>query len=241
MRDAPDQNTLPITAASWSSAFSSAGGRRAVRRSGPARSREAEVVDRAALGVEPGELLRVERVAARAFEQRPLVSAGSTVDRGSDEQTCRVLLGERREIEGERVQLPPPQPGRRSRSSGRAVQTSSIGTPETQSARWSMKSSSPASAQWRSSKTRTIGRCSASPSRNARQAVNDSSRRRRRRVGDADERTQSRAAIQSASSSRRPRGRLRRASVSRPQSSSSMMPACAFTISASAQKLTPSP
>ena len=51
--------------------------------------------------------------------------------------------------------LPPPQPGRRSSSSGRAVATTSSGTPLAQSARWSTKSSSPSSAQWRSSNTST--------------------------------------------------------------------------------------
>ena len=50
--------------------------------------------------------------------------------------------------------------------------TTSSGTPLTQSTRWSMKSSSPSSAQWRSSNTSTVGLSSASPSRNRRQAAN---------------------------------------------------------------------
>ena len=50
--------------------------------------------------------------------------------------------------------LPPPQFGRRSRSSGRAVATTRSGTSATQSTSSSTKSSRLSSAQWRSSKTR---------------------------------------------------------------------------------------
>ena len=56
-----------------------------------------------------------------------------------------------------KVRVPVPQPGRRSISSGRASVTTVNGTPELQSSRWSMKSSRPASAQWRSSNIRTTG------------------------------------------------------------------------------------
>ena len=55
------------------------------------------------------------------------------------------------------VRVPVPQPGRRSSSSGRASVTTVSGTPVLQSSRWSMKSSRPASAQWRSSNRRTTG------------------------------------------------------------------------------------
>ena len=75
------------------------------------------------------------------------------------------------------LRLPPPQPGRRSSSSGRAVQTTRMGTPEDQSTRWSTKSSRPSSAQCRSSKTSTSGRCSASASKKRRQAPKASRRR----------------------------------------------------------------
>ena len=57
--------------------------------------------------------------------------------------------------------FPPPQPGRRSRSSGRALQRTRSGIPLNQSTSSSTKSSSPSSAQWRSSSTSTSGRFSA--------------------------------------------------------------------------------
>ena len=75
------------------------------------------------------------------------------------------------------LRLPPPQPGRRSSSSGRAVQTTSSGTPVAQSTSSSTKSSRPSSAQCRSSKTSTSGPRSASPSKKRRHAANASARR----------------------------------------------------------------
>ena len=68
-----------------------------------------------------------------------------------------------------------PKPGCCSYSSGRAVQSSSSGTPSDQSARCSRKESSASSAQCRSSKTSTVSRPSAHDSSTRRQAVNDSS------------------------------------------------------------------
>ena len=137
--------------------------------------------------------------------------------------------------------LPPPQPGRRSSSSGRAVQTTSSGTPPAQSTRWSTKSSRSSSAQCRSSKTSTSGRslgerleeappgrerlAARSPPRLAVAARPTSGRRcvstqRARPV--ADERRRRMLASFG-------RGLVRR----RP---SRGCPACAFTISPSAQK-----
>ena len=72
---------------------------------------------------------------------------------------------------------PPPQPGRRSSSSGRAVATTSRGTPAAQSSRSSRKSSRASSAQCRSSSTSTAGVRAARPCRKRRQAANASSRR----------------------------------------------------------------
>ena len=72
--------------------------------------------------------------------------------------------------------LPPPQSGRRSNSSGRAVATTSSGTSVTQPTRSSMKSSSSSLAQWTSSNTSTVGRCSASASTKRRHAPKLSSR-----------------------------------------------------------------
>ena len=68
-----------------------------------------------------------------------------------------------------------PKVGCRSYSSGRAVQRTSSGTPSDQSARCSRKESNASSAQWRSSKTRIVGRASAQDSIARRQAVKDSS------------------------------------------------------------------
>ena len=64
--------------------------------------------------------------------------------------------------------LPPPQPGRASRSSGRAMQSRKIGTSRDQSATCSTRSWSGGSAQCRSSSTTTSGRSCASRSKSAR-------------------------------------------------------------------------
>src|SRR5439155_1629356 len=69
-----------------------------------------------------------------------------------------------------------PQPGCRWYSSGRAVQRRSRGTPSAHSDRCSRNASSASSAQCKSSNTSTLGRAAASPSRNRRQAVNNSCR-----------------------------------------------------------------
>ena len=75
-----------------------------------------------------------------------------------------------------KLRLPAPQPGRRSRSSGRASVTMRIGTSRLHSRTWSMKSSMPVSAQWRSSNSSTTVPVAASRSKNVRQAANSSSR-----------------------------------------------------------------
>ncbi len=69
-----------------------------------------------------------------------------------------------------------PQSGRRSNSSGRARVTTMIGRPFDQSSRWSMKSSRPVSAHWRSSNTSTVVPSSAMRSKKSRQAGNSASR-----------------------------------------------------------------
>ena len=71
--------------------------------------------------------------------------------------------------------LPPPQPGRPSRSSGRARQTISTGASRTQSARCSIRSSSVGSPQCTSSNTRTSGGLRASASTSLRTAQKTSS------------------------------------------------------------------
>ena len=146
----------------------------------------AELVDHAR------ELLGVERVAPGALDQRGLNDRPEGQTRSSRAWTRRAVSSSE-SGESEIVAafgLPPPQPGRRERSSGRAVQTTSIGTPAAQSTRWSMKSSRLSSAQWRSSKTSTSGLRSASASRNLRQAANASAWRSLPhvlRLGQADE------------------------------------------------------
>ena len=55
------------------------------------------------------------------------------------------------------LRLPPPQSRFRSKSSGRAVETTRTATPVDQSTRWSRNSSRAGSAQCRSSTTRTSG------------------------------------------------------------------------------------
>ena len=72
--------------------------------------------------------------------------------------------------------FPRPQPGRSSRSSGRAMQTTRIGAPCTRSARYSTKSRNVVSAQCRSSKKTTRGRSRASASNRLRVAQKISSR-----------------------------------------------------------------
>ena len=128
---APGQKTLPRTAASWSSSFSSggSGSSRAAMSPWTVSGSGRSSID-AALGEHARELLGVERVAAGAREQRLL---GLGRQHGLRRAARRAGAPSRRPTSGasESVgafSLPPPQPGRRSSSSGRAVQTTSSGT-----------------------------------------------------------------------------------------------------------------
>ena len=123
----------------------------------------------------PRVLLRVQWIAARSFDDRRVILR-TQVGRSGSARTSRPVSSSER---GERARvvalsLPPPQVGRRSRNSGRAVPMTSSGRPLTHSTRWSTKSSRPSSAQWRSSNTSTAGDSSAIPSRNRRHAANRS-------------------------------------------------------------------
>ena len=116
---APDQNTLPITAASWSSVLLGgkcveAGRDQAVHALG-----QRQVIHRPALEIEPPELLGVERVSARALEQCRLRLGGEDgALQNERQQPGRVVVGERRQGKRERVELAAaPQPARRSNSS----------------------------------------------------------------------------------------------------------------------------
>ena len=84
---------------------------------------------------QPDELLRVQRISAGPLDQCLLNVGGQQRphQQGMDERG-RVLIGQRGERECQRVRLPPPQPGRRLSSSGRAVASRSSGTPAAHSA-----------------------------------------------------------------------------------------------------------
>ena len=118
----------------------------------------------------------------------------------------------------------------------------SSGTVVAQSARWSTKSSSPSSAQWRSSNTSTSGRCSAAASSSRRQAANASSRSAAFRAFEPDERPRvpdEPVALRLVLASDSTIATSFSSAVA--ASSDSRIPACALTISPSAQKLTRSP
>ena len=81
--------------------------------------------------------------------------------------SSRIAMAPRRSV---------PQPGRRSRSSGRARVNTKIGLERPQSSRCSRKSSRPSSDHWRSSTTKATVPVSASRSKKVRQAANSSVR-----------------------------------------------------------------
>ena len=155
---APSQNTLPRTAASWSSRFSSAAS---------ASSRAAMIPCTvsgslrhvAAVEQNARVLLGVQRVAARARQQRRLRLRPSRAARAGRDELGGLAVRERREREREGVRLPATPARAAARAApGRAVPSTSSGTPLDRSTRSSTKSSRASSAQCRSSKTRTSGR-----------------------------------------------------------------------------------
>ena len=132
--------------------------------------------------------------------------------------------------------LPPPHAGRSSSSSGRLTQAISSGTSRSDCARCSITFNSGSSAQWMSSKTSTSGCIPESCSAHARAAQRSSSRERSRSLAPSrPAAVASRSAIASLSQHARS---LSNASAT---GSSSVIPADCFTISASAQYVTPSP
>ena len=201
--------------------------------------RRGQLGDSAALRQDARVLLGVQRVPPRADEE---LGARLGVERRprdelADELAVSSSLSGEREIV-RAFGLPPLHAGRRSKSSGRAVQTTRIETPLAHSTRWSTKSRRSSPDQWRSSITSTSGPCSARPSKNRRQAANASARPSppagsepvprptSGRRCDATERSAPMAASFDSTSAG--------ASLSR-------IPASALTISPSAQKVTPSP
>ena len=183
------------------------------------------------------ELLGVERVAAGPLSRAAWVAAGARARAGAHRRAVSSSdSGGSDSVEA--LRLPPPHAGRRSSSSGRAVQTTSSGTLPAQSTRWSTKSSRLSSAQCRSSKTSTSGSL-ARPAPRRTPPGGEARAGRLELAGEADQRSQVRPTRRSASTSRRPR---RRASPSASSAASvSRMPHWALTISPSAQKVTPSP
>ena len=191
-------------------------------------------------------LLGVERVAARAREQRRLDLGRQD---GLLEQRCRRAAPSRRPRAGESETvsafgLPPPQPGRRSSSSGRAsddeqrhaarpvdevvdeVEQAVVGPVEVLEDQHQRARSASASKKRRQAANASLA------------AVAASARRRRgRRAAGGGARPSRASAV--ADDRRRRLGELGLGRVG--ASRVSRMPACALTISPSAQKLTPSP
>ena len=102
-------------------------------------------------------LLEEERIALRARQDRLTHVRGHLrlAEQRGDEP-CGLVRRERREGERRRVLLPAPQVGRRSRNSGRAVQTINTRVSESTSARCSTRLSNAADAQCTSSTTSTV-------------------------------------------------------------------------------------
>ena len=141
-----------------------------------------------------------------------------------------------------KVRVPAPQVGRRSASSGRANVRTKIGRSRDHSSSDSMKSSKPASAHCRSSKTIATVPASLIRSKNVRQAANSSSPPP---VGRSSRpsRNASRGSSHRRSSSSGTCWATDTASLERetPGASVSAIPARIRTISPSAQKVMPSP
>ena len=169
---APSQKTLPTTAASWSSRFSSsesASSRAAMMpctvsgssTSSPRSSRHSRV------------LLGVERVAAGPRERAPPAcparAARSRAALGASRVGLLVESGDSEIVSA--FGLPPPQPGRRSRARGVRSPARAAGRRRRARRAGRRSRACASSAQWRSSNTSTSGRCSASASRKRRQAA----------------------------------------------------------------------
>ena len=137
-RAAPPQNTLPTTAASWTSA--SPPGREEVEpgRDDPLHGlRQRELLGRGVLGEHAHVLLCVERVAARAREQRGLrVGREDRPAKQGGDQSRRLLVRERRQREGrQRWAFRRPSPAAARAARGARSQGRGCGTPRAQSTR----------------------------------------------------------------------------------------------------------
>ncbi len=185
-RPGPGQNTRPTTAARCSARFST-GSSRSIRAastactvsgiwtssmSAAARQRSPSSHDHALVDQVPHDLLQEERVALGAFED-PCVHRGRQVRRPP--AGTRPAGRDSSAVSGssatdETFRRPPPHPGRRSVSSGRAGHRNRTG-PTTRSASSSRRSSSTGSAQWMSSITATTGGAAASAENSERHAA----------------------------------------------------------------------
>ena len=173
----------PTTAASWTrarSAGSRASSRDAMRDrsvSGTAIRRGRRSVGRCpppARGVPrrgaPGRSRR-RRAGCRRRARRSSRSPGRAGPGTNPTRSSRITAGGRGSSASDvefRVWVP--HPGRRSNSSGRVSVTTRSGRPRDHSRTWSMKSSRPVSAHWRSSNSRTVVPRSAIRSKNSRHA-----------------------------------------------------------------------
>ena len=128
------------------------------------------------------------------------------------------------------------QPGRASVSSGRARQSSTIGTPDANFVRYSSSSSSVGSAQWTSSNTATSGRSVARLSKSIRTAQKASSE-----PDLASVRPMSWATRSATPGSQSGRSLAASFAPATSELSLSSIPATCLTISFSGQNVTPSP
>ena len=222
------------------------GRREAVETSGDdAVHRLRQLLERSDFSQHARELLGVERITARpryqrlvhvGLEHRLLQTAAKTRPVSSSDSGGSEIVSA--------FAFPPPQPGRRSSSSGRAVQRTSSGASRMRSASSSTKSSRPSSAQCRSSRTSTSGRRSANPAR------------KRRHAGEGFSGTLDRPAL-ARHADQRPQllldpprlvglgdelgDRASQLLLGLRWTVRFQIPTCALTASPSAQKLTPSP
>ena len=154
-RTAPRWNTLPSTAPRSITARSSA--REAARAARPAApGSSAATVDVAALRASATISSRKSGLPSQA-SMIALARLGSSPSPRPSSRRAQSSAAKRLEQDRGGMSLPPAQPGRPSRSSGRARQRSRSGVPRERSATWSSRSRSIGSAQCRSSKTATSG------------------------------------------------------------------------------------
>ena len=195
-----------------------AGRRRSASRASPRRT--------AAL---PSAASRMRARASSGSAARPRRFAISSPHSSSESGSSRIVAA---------LNLPPPHAGRRSSSSGRAMQSTRIGASRDQSAMCSIRSRNVGSPQWMSSNTTTSGRVS-------RDGLEEASHRPEappRRRPSWSLTPKSCASVGAADRAARRRRAPRRSSARpRPERRSPRGPAASFTTSPTGQKVMPSP